>query len=1183
LSDPSIQIRVLGSPEVWQQGQWLDGFNSNKTRALLFYLAVTGERHSRDTLEGMFWGETSHERAQTNLRKSLSSLRKMLGDCLEANRQTVYFAPDCFELDIRGLAQALSGSTSDDTRAAELYRGEFLSGFFVADAAEFESWMLDQRMSLRMEMQAVLARLLTAAAQQGRYEQAIEYAQASLAQEPWSEEMHRQLMLLYARSDQRSAALAQFIRCQDILQSELGVQVTRETRALYDRIRTAETTPHNLPAPAYPLTGRLEEIGDLKTTLLHPDLRLVTLTGMGGAGKSRLALDLAWQLRHQFIDGAWWIELANAHTPDDVVSAIAAALNYTFSGRSDPQDELRRYLKNKNSLLVLDNFEQLVETSSAFLGQLLHSGPDLKALVTSRRELNLRQEQIYPLAGLSFPDAEPAPGAGANQEAVPESVKMFEATALRRNARFKLAAARADVDEICQMVEGIPLAIEMAAAHVLHTSPADIATAIQKNIDTLKSTYRDVSERHQSIRAVFNSSWVLLSEPERQAFIRLGAFKGGFSPKAAADIAEVAVAQLNALAGHSLIQRSDTRYSLHELLAQFGRENLGSDSAMAAELRANHMSYYLDLLAEKSSALNTAAGKDARRDLSMDRLNWQDAWDRAAEDAVWPAIERGLDGYTRYMISAGLFKTCEQVLSRIIAQVESQAKHAALRSRLLTAQASLILQVGSPKDALEIARQALTAAEMTEDTDLGIAASNKLIAAQLMIGEAIEEASSLALDVLERARQSENSSLVVELLLSFGTELFYRGSFVEARTYCEEALQVIEREGLLGRKPLAELRLTMIYDSMGEYEASERHLALAQQAADQLDISPVLRRSLSTAWGNAHYRKAEHLLAGEFFENSLAISMELADDFSIAIANANLSNVMEAKGDYPASQSFMQKALDIFRKIGGKFHEGRIQIDLGFRLMATGDYEAGYRELLGSIDVLQSMGADGSVTGAHWRAALLLSQAGQLDKAQAHIDETQSYLEKHPSNEDALGLELASAWLLYYKDDLTSALRRGQAAIELARAHEPNWLPDVFTSLGYIYLAQEDWAQAETVFEEALRHFQLTHQEHFAMECRAGLAAVELGRGQPKPAFEAVQPLLDYLARNQPPNSFHGTWNPFSAYWAVYDALAQNDHPRAEPVFEQASDELVNIYKSLPRDWQRGFRERVDAYHLFLG
>ena len=340
----------------------------------------------------------------------------------------------------------------------------------------------------------------------------------------------------------------------------------------------------NLPLVPTPLVGREAELAELHHHILDPSIRLLTLIGPGGIGKTHLALQAAMEAGSAFSGGVYFVPLAPLTSPDFIVSAVASALKFAFYGALEPKDQLLNYLKDKQILLVMDNFDHLMAGAS-FLTELLTVAPGLKILVTSRERLNLRGEWLFEVKGLSVPESIKTDEADSFS-----AVQMFLQCARRVQPGFSLSEVEhSEAIRICQLMEGLPLGIELAAAWVRALSCREIAAEIERNLEFLATPQRDVSERHRSLKAVFEHSWKFLSEVERRVFRRLSVFHGGFEREAAEGVAGASLTILAALVDKSLVRHNVVgRYEMDELLRQYASEKLseaGETEAMGRRQR----------------------------------------------------------------------------------------------------------------------------------------------------------------------------------------------------------------------------------------------------------------------------------------------------------------------------------------------------------------------------------------------------------------------------------------------------------------------------------------------------------------------------------------------------------------------------------------------------------------------
>jgi predicted ATPase len=452
--------------------------------------------------------------------------------------------------------------------ALRQYRGPFLDGFALPDSAEFDAWASQERQVWERRYLDALAVLVEGYAATGAYQAAIDAAQQALATDELAEDMHRRLIGLYAAAGDRAAAMRQFERCVVVLERELGVDPLPETRAAYQaardgqiggdrrlkigdgrrereqfsrspdlpasRSRGLSVMPSRLPAPPNPLIGREAEIADACAMLRDADTRMLTLCGPGGSGKTRLALQVAWELRERFADGVVFVPLAPLHDAGLVLDAIAQACGLRVTGDVALGDELHSYLREKQLLLVLDNFEHLLPAAVA-AAELLAVAPKLRIIATSRSVLNLSGEQIFPVSPLPLPDLAQLPQPA--ELAAQPTVALLLARTRAHTPSFQLDASNAaDIAAICVRLDGLPLAIELAAARLKALSPGALLKRLDHRLTVLDRGPRDLPDRQRTLRAAIEWSYRLLDLHVQRLFERLAVFAGGWTLEAAEDV-----------------------------------------------------------------------------------------------------------------------------------------------------------------------------------------------------------------------------------------------------------------------------------------------------------------------------------------------------------------------------------------------------------------------------------------------------------------------------------------------------------------------------------------------------------------------------------------------------------------------------------------------------------------------
>ena len=389
-------------------------------------------------------------------------------------------------------------------------------------------------------------------------------------------------------------------------------------------LKTLEVGMRSLPSPGTSFVGRATELEAIDGLLENPECRLLTLVGPGGVGKTRLALEAAARRIERYPHGVHFVPLVSVPAPELLAPAVAEAVHFPLSGFS-AQEQLLDYLSERSTLLVLDNFEHLVD-GSALLGELIERAPGVELLTTSRERLNVQSEWVYDVEGLGLTENG---GGGA--------LRLFVERAAQARPGFVLdEEERLQALRICRLVAGMPLGIELAAAWVSMLSCVEIADEIERNVDFLATSMRDVPERHRSLRAAFDQSWRLLSDEQRDAFAQLSVFRGGFDRDAAKAVAGADLRLLSELASKSLVRRPDFgRFELHELLRQYAAEKLGVGSAHAsASTRERHARHYSGMLLARQGALMGPEMTVARDELrgELDNLRAALAWIVSEDD-----------------------------------------------------------------------------------------------------------------------------------------------------------------------------------------------------------------------------------------------------------------------------------------------------------------------------------------------------------------------------------------------------------------------------------------------------------------------------------------------------------------------------------------------------------------------
>lgn len=639
-----LQVRLLGPPQILWAGQPLS-VARRQPRALFYRLAADARPVTRVQLCYLFWPDVPDTTARRNLTRLLVLLRRALPQPAILLAEDESVALDAEQVWSDTVAFVRLTATPGPTarlqaldEAVNLVRGPFLDGFALPDSAEFEGWMDEERRTWERRCLDALAALIEAHTAEGDYAAAIAAAQRYLQTDELAEDIHRRLIALYAAAGDRTAALRQFERCAVTLERELGVSPLAETRAVFEAVREGATTlpglspaalpsgigvprpapaqpppPAALPPPASALIGRLTEVAEVVALLRRREVRLLTLTGAGGAGKTRLALEAARRVGPDFADSVAFVPLAPLRDAALVIPAITYALGLPDQGDRPALTRLQDALRDRDMLLVLDNFEHVAEAAIE-VATLLTAAPRLTILTTSRARLHIVGEHSYPVPPLALTDAGQLPSPGALAQV--DAVALFLTRVRARLPDFQLTEANArEVAAICTRLDGLPLAIELAAARAALLSPRMLLARLDHRLALLTGGPYDLPERQRTLRAAIDWSYDLLDVSEQLLFGRLAVFAGSWSLEAAEAVTDAvgllatsALDGLQALLEKHLIQRAsdvggEPRFTMLETIREYALERL-SERGEAAVTQQTHAQYYLALAETAAPALH---------------------------------------------------------------------------------------------------------------------------------------------------------------------------------------------------------------------------------------------------------------------------------------------------------------------------------------------------------------------------------------------------------------------------------------------------------------------------------------------------------------------------------------------------------------------------------------------------
>ena len=666
---------------------------------------------------------------------------------------------------------------------------------------------------------------------------------------------------------------------------------------------------YSIPTPTTRFVGREREIAEVREILATT--HLLTLLGPGGTGKTRLALQVGQEMSELLANGSVVVHLQPLNSADFFLPAIASALEITLSGKESPVDQLGRFLSDKEMIIILDNFEDLLDAADQ-LWPLLQATSKVRFLVTSREVLNIQEEWLYPVGGLTYP-SETDNAANSTEYA---AVQLFIERARRVYPALQPMTEITSINRICRLVAGMPLALELAAAWRKTLTCEAIANEIQHNLDFLSTRLRNVPKRHRSIQVVFDQTWQQLRKREQEVFMRFSVFHGGFQREAVEVIAGASLPVLMALVDISLLRiESDGRYQIHELLHQYAAEQLNRSTEAAQQLQQAHAAYYTNYLFQLSEGIIGGGQKEAfvaiRRELENIRVAWQfviETHDFANLRKAIATIGLYYDHQGTYLEGLNLFSKAYDVL-RI--QPSSTDVDYALIDILLYL-SWFHLRFGN----LERIDQYMAVSQAIYDRlDLpptpGAVSDPRLPLGFVALtrgdyATAVQLAENVRL-VAEAQQHNINREFAYYILAS---AYLGQGQYETARLWAQRAQEMAEISG--DRWFLAYILniLGLIAAALGDDNLAQDYFQssydIRESFNDPEGMALALNHLGDIALGQRDFDTAE-----ERYLRGLAIYREINDKGGVAASNEGLGNLSFQQGDYPAAQAYLRQALEL--------------------------------------------------------------------------------------------------------------------------------------------------------------------------------------------------------------------------------------------------------------------------------
>lgn len=1134
-----FQAHLLGQFELRSNDKPLELQSRPAQTLLAFLLLHPGVAHRRELLAGLLWPDSSEANARRNLRQALWQLRRGLGAAAELLRSddlgVALQLREQDELDVALLQHPLHASTptTELIERVTLYTGELLPGFY-------DDWIVRERERLQALYETTLHTLVDRLVEEAAWRDVLKWAEHWIATSSSPEPAYRALMRAHAALGDMANVAEVYRRCVEALANDLEVEPSDQTRLLYEQLRQrqgarpvaatlrpfVEVAPspvqNSLPVHLTSFIGRVDQLGAIQRLLAEE--RLVTLTGSGGTGKTRLAIEFAHQAskspESHFRDGIWLVELALVAEPERILQALASTLNIREESGLPLLQSIIEFLRSKTALLIFDNCEHLVDACARLVDQLLRVCPNIKILLTSREMLGVIGESVLRVPSLTMPSEVRSLSPQTLMRY--EAVRLFVERAAAVRPEFQLNEENAKaIVQICHQLDGLPLAIELAAARVRSLTPTQISARLDDRFRLLTGGSRTALPRQQTLRAMIDWSWDLLSEAERVLLRRLTVFRGGWTLEAAESIcadgqlmreqhnASLAIEDgdvldlLTHLVDKSLVvmdeQADGARYHLLETIRQYAMEKLLT-AGETEQVRSQHLTYYLGLAEMAAPKLRTGEQLRWLALLDIEHDNLRAALQWAAGSALLEAGLRLSGALTRFWYLRGYWTEGRAWLQLMLEQPFDANQ--------------------APKSLLRARSCALAGAGWLADEDGSeIPYYTESLALSRRIGDRWGEAFALR---------------------GLATVTANWANLEKAEPPLRQSLALFTELGDDWGIALACFNLGWLtLDRDGNREADthwQKGLIHFQRCGDRWGIAVTMGALGYVARLRGHYDQASELMGA-----GLQQFLELGDKTGVALLLLRLGHLAFRRGDYREALALLQEALLLARNHQEQRNLIAILHAQGMVACYQGDYAQAESVLNESLVLAQNRNIDVEITDSLSYLAFVKYHANELAAA---AELFQRALSMEQDREGLAFAEYGIGLVAFQQGELEQASKWLQnSSVRYQALGDRRAYAGVLDGQGRIALAKADLARARSCFRESLllrrsmgdkqgvaesleRIASSTDEHHFQVQLLAVATKLRQSIGAPWPPVDqaALQKILNNARQTLGEHAYQELW-----------------------------------------------------------